>query len=465
MAVPAPSAVGQAVMAGPTGARVLPAAVGTMTRILPTHPRRPGTGGSGECPPSRRCQPAAANCHGGGARALPAALAPLPLPEPRGHGPPAMAVTSRPAAIPEPTAPREPLPALPPCYSWRVWGWRGDTRHPGNAGSPESWHPAGRTGVTPGPPAVPAARPCGGPREWRWGGSPRPGLHPSGPHPEWEAPGPSPATDWFELVWRGGSWAGAGLAAPGAGRRGHGGRAGRGRQERAGASRGGRRCWGVRPSHRRACPRPHPRGAPAAPRFPRPRGLAASCSPARGRAGSPGVSGWRPLSHPARPGMAAVPTQHRPHRDPPTSQPRGREDTTVVVGPAVTPCLAPLRDRRGRGDASRCPTPWAGDPAVPPQLWGPAPVSVCPELCHQAVGHMGAAGAREAWWGSGWGQPMGTPRSGAQGEPPQRGRAPLRAGWESSARVPVPGDGTLRWGSLRSGGRSWMWMLRRGPPR
>lgn len=327
MAVPAPSAVGQGGMAGPTGARVLPAAVGTMTHILPTHPRCPGTGGSGDCPPSRRCQPAAANCHGGGDRALPAALASLPLPEPRGHHPLAMALTSLTAAILEPTAPREPLPRGPSVLFLAGLGLEGGYTTPRQCQQPGDLAPRRLYRGHPGSPSR-----AGGQAEWgaqgtpAWlaemgGTPPAPGLHPSGPHPDWEAPGPSPATDWFELVWRGGSWAGAGLAAPGAGRRGHGGRAGRGRQERAGASRGGRRCWGVRPSHRRACPRPHPGGAPAAPRFPRPRGLAAACSPARGRAGSPGVSGWRPLSHPARPGMAAVPTQHRPHRDPPTSQP------------------------------------------------------------------------------------------------------------------------------------------------
>lgn len=50
-----------AAMAGPTGARVLPAAVGTMTRVLPTHPRCPGTGGLRGLPPvaavpACRCQ-------------------------------------------------------------------------------------------------------------------------------------------------------------------------------------------------------------------------------------------------------------------------------------------------------------------------------------------------------------------------------------------------------------------------
>lgn len=81
--------------------------------------------------------------------------------------------------IPPRRHPRAHRAAVPLCYSWRVWGWRGDTRHPGDASSLETWHPAGCTGVTPGPPAVPAARQCGGPRGsqpgwWRCGGgSPR----------------------------------------------------------------------------------------------------------------------------------------------------------------------------------------------------------------------------------------------------------------------------------------------------
>lgn len=209
MAVPAPSAAGQTAMAGPTGARVLPAAVGTMTRILPTHPRCPGTGGSGDCPPSRRCQPAAANCHGGGDRAVPAALAALPLPEPRGHRPLAMAVTSLTAATPEPTAPREPLPRAPSVLFLASLGLEGGYTTPRQWQQPGDLAPRRPHRGHPGSPARDGGQAVWGARgtpAWllEMGGlPPRPGSIPAAPTRPAKPPGPAP--DWFELVWRGGS--------------------------------------------------------------------------------------------------------------------------------------------------------------------------------------------------------------------------------------------------------------------
>lgn len=117
------------------------------------------------------------------ARAVPAALAPLP--QPRGHRPLGMALTPLPAAIPEPTALRS-LCAIPGGFG-AAGGWIHGTQ--------ESWHPAGCTGVTPGPPAVTVAKAAWGAqgtpaRLLEMGRAPpAPGLHPSRPQPECEAPG------------------------------------------------------------------------------------------------------------------------------------------------------------------------------------------------------------------------------------------------------------------------------------
>lgn len=202
-------------MAGPTGARVLPAAVGTMTHILPIHPRCPGTGGSGDCPPSRRCQPAAANCHGGGDRALPAALASLPLPEPRGHRPLAMALTSLTAAIPEPTASREPLPRGPSVLFLAGLGLEGGYTTPRQCQQPGDLAPRRLHRGHPGSPSR-----AGGQAEWgaqgtpAWlvemgGLSPRPGSIPAAPTRTGKPLGPAPRRT--GLNWCGGGEAGLGL--------------------------------------------------------------------------------------------------------------------------------------------------------------------------------------------------------------------------------------------------------------
>lgn len=221
-----------------------------------------------------------------------------------------------------------------------------------------------------------------------------------------------------------GSWAGAGLAAPGAGRRGLLGGLGGGGEEQAGASCRGRRCWGGRPSHDGARPRPHPGGAPrgtpalsgfpGAPAAGRPRGLAAACPPARGRAGSRGVSGWRPLSHPPHPGQAVVPpTQYRLPRDPPNLYTpgmwgRGHHGGTsrdALPGPPAGP---PSLGGDLGGLSGPCPASSAGGPALTSQLGGSCPRRVRPsvlELCHQAVGHTG--GGWRPMRGSGQGPPAG----------------------------------------------------------
>lgn len=127
--------------------------------------------------------------------------------------------------------------------------------------------------------------------------------------------------------------------------------------------------------------------------------------PARGRAGSPGVSGRRPLSHPPCPGLAVAPCPAPPALGPPKLHPlrtwrHGHHGGTSL---AAFPSLAVgsvLGFWGAAGDLSHSEFPAMG---------------CCPlfclfvlELCHQPVWHMGGGWRPRTMEGSGWGHPGGT---------------------------------------------------------
>lgn len=308
VAAPAPSA--RRVPGGPR-----PASLGDNDPRLPTPPGCPGPGGSGD-------SPCPANGHGGGP-APPAPGSPSP-----GDG----------TDTPPHRHPRAHRPAVPLCYSRRVWGCRGmDTRHPGelaprrlhrgHPGSPGSDSGQGSVGG-PGDPG-----PAAGDGE----GSPR-ARAPSQPPP---AGVRSPRTG---LNWCGGGEAGPGPG-PGwqrlarAGERGRGGRAGRAgrggqgpRSGAAGAGASGQATAGL-------VPVPSPAGPP---RSPVSRGRVVwqalpSLPPPAAALGALGVSAWR---GPFPPGGGHGPTQPRPQRDPPTTS--AGDGSTILGGcqqPVPTPGL------------------------------------------------------------------------------------------------------------------------------
>lgn len=163
---------------------------------------------------------------------------------------------------------------------------------------------------------------------------------------------------------------------------------------------------------------------------------------------------WSPPST-ARPGTPQPPSPEDVRTRPPWWDQQWWDLPGPTAGPPSMGGCQPLSLSLGWGSCGDTPG-WGG---VLPR------VSVCPRAVPPGCGAHGGCWSPRCTVGIGEGTPHGHIPHWGQGGDPSEGKGPTVGGphgRESSVSVPVQAEGTVRRGSLHSGGRRWM--LGRGPP-